>query len=194
MAEMLSNTPFSAQTNRLIRSGKRMNELLDSLLDYSRTSLGMGLRVVRKHCDLTPAIKEEIDILRAALPSVFIDLRASGSATGHFDLSRIREAVSNLVINAAKYGATGGVVRVALTELPDQLQFSVENEGQTIEASALEAMFEPLRRGAAGRDTEDRTSLGLGLFIVREIAKAHGGEVFAKSTDGCTVFTLRLPR
>lgn len=194
MSLMTHDSPFSEQTDRIIRSGKRMSKLLDDLLDYSRTSLGMGIRIVRKQADLQEALHEEIDLLRTILPGVTITFDAHGPTQGPFDVSRVREALSNLVINAAKYGAAGADVHVTLAGTKEQVELVVRNEGPTLSPGSLDAMFEPLNRGEATAATGERTSLGLGLFIVREIAKAHGGSVTASSCDQSTAFTMWLPR
>ena len=194
MSVMTRDTPFSAQTDRIIRSGRRMSKLLDDLLDYSRTSLGMGIRIARTQGDLQEALNDEIDLLRTVLPGITIRFAAEGSTQGPFDISRVREALSNLVINAAKYGAAGADVVVTLIGDAEQVELVVRNEGPTLSPGSLKGLFEPLIRGAEPAATGEYTSLGLGLFIVREIAKAHGGEVTASSSEQSTAFTMRLPK
>jgi signal transduction histidine kinase len=98
------------------------------------------------------------------------------------------------VINAAKYGAAGANVIVTLRGDADQVELVVRNEGPTLSAGSLQSLFEPLSRGANPAALGEDTSLGLGLFIVREIAKAHGGEVTASSSEQSTAFTMRLPK
>lgn len=194
MSMMTKDSPFSAETDRIIRSGRRMSKLLDDLLDYSRTSLGMGIRIARGQGDLRQALQEEISLLGEALPGVNITYEAQGRTEGEFDISRVREALSNLVVNAAKYGAAGADVMVALTGHVDDVELIVRNHGPTLSPAALKTLFEPLVRGGTPAAMGEETSLGLGLFIVREIAKAHGGEVTATSSEQSTAFTLRLPR
>ena len=63
-----------------------------------------------------------------------------------------------------------------------------------IDLSASSDIFDPLKRGVGRGDPDDRSSLGLGLFIVREIAHAHGGDVEVRSDGGETTFAVRLPR
>ena len=193
MSLMTRDTPFSEQTDRIIRSGKRMSALLDDLLDYSRTSLGMGIRIVRNDSDLQDALNEEIDLLRMALPGVNITFDAIGSTDGSFDASRVREALSNLVSNAAKYG-TAADIRVTLSGEPEQVELMVRNEGPTLTAHDLKSLFDPLKRGPVPAAMGEDTSLGLGLFIVREIARAHGGELTAESVEQSTAFKIRLPK
>jgi signal transduction histidine kinase len=193
LAKMTRDTPYSKQADRLILGGKRMQSLLDDLLDFSRTSLGMGIRIVRNEADLTAELEEEIELLRAALPGVRIEFETTRPLRGRFDASRLREAVANLVNNAAKYGATRGTVRVKLEDDGGQVRLSVHNTGQTIAAETLATMFEPLRRGPE-LDNDEGVSLGLGLFVVRQVAKAHGGEVMVESSGEDTTFTMRLQR
>ncbi|MEO5623868.1 MAG: sensor histidine kinase [Dokdonella sp.] len=194
MSMMARDTPFTEQTDRLIRSGKRMTDLLDDLLDYSRTSLGVGMRITRSDRDLAMAVREEIDLLRTLLPQASIEFEATGSMEGSVDVSRIRIAVANLVYNAVKYGKANGTIYVTLEGNGDETKLTVKNDGAPLTTIALNSLFEPLRRGSEKAAHGEERSLGLGLFIVREIAKAHGGEVSAQTTDGSTIFTVTLPK
>jgi signal transduction histidine kinase len=193
MSKMAADTPYSKQADHLIKSGRRMSELLDDLLDYSRTALGMGIRIARSEGDLASAVQDELEQLRIAFPDHRIVLELSGSTTGEFDFSRVREALANLVANAAKYGSPGGAIQVRLHGDADGVQMIVENEGVALSPDAMHTMFEPLKRGSMD-DEFSRHSLGLGLFIVREIAKAHGGDVTVSSSERTTRFSLHLTR
>ena len=199
-SEVLSTLGTDARTSavaeRLMKSGLRMRELLDSLLDYSRSSLGQGIVISKQAADLAAECAEELETLRASLPGRGIGLSVTGNTSGMFDGSRVREALSNLVTNAAHHGAPNSPISVALIGSDDGVRLSVENEGTTIPADVLPALFEPLRRGAmAPHDmSASRTNLGLGLFIVRAVSAAHGGTVVATSEAGRTRFEVILPR
>jgi signal transduction histidine kinase len=199
-AEVLSTLGADARTSavaeRLVKSGQRMRELLDSLLDYSRSSLGQGIVIYKQSGDLAAQCAEELETLRESLPGRDISLSVTGDTSGMFDGSRVREALSNLVTNAANYGAPDTPVRVALTGSENGVRLSVENEGPTIPVDVLPALFEPLRRGgmAAIDVSSSRTNLGLGLFIVQAVSAAHGGTVAATSGSGKTRFEVVLPR
>ena len=192
MSTMSADTPFSEPTNVLIRSGRRMTALLDDLLDFSRTALGMGIRITRSEVSLARELADEIEVLRAALPHVAIDFQVDSAPVGLFDASRLREALSNLVLNAAKHGSSDAPIHVSLSSDGEQIRLAVENEGDPIAASELQAIFEPLKRAARDESSTD-TSLGLGLFVVREITKAHGGSIAATSNERGTKFELFLP-
>ena len=101
----------------------------------------------------------------------------------------------NLVSNAIKYGAPGEPVRVVLTGEETDVRIEVTNSGPAIERSTLDEIFDPLKRGPAQAGSYNTDNgLGLGLYIVREVARAHGGEVDVRSDDAETVFAVRLPR
>jgi signal transduction histidine kinase len=187
-------TPVGEHTAKLIRSGERMRQLLDDLLDYNRTSLAVGIRVSPALVDLATVCGEEVELLRNALPGVTIEFAMEGATQGSWDASRIKQVVSNLVINAAKYGDHGGIIRVNLQGDGAEVHLSVENTGPSIPAEGIDTLFEPLRRHADVDFRGERESLGLGLFIVRQIVVAHGGVVGAESAHGRTRFTVTLPK
>lgn len=178
----------------LIRSGASMQALLDDLTDFNRTNLGMGLKVVLAEVNLAKTIDEELERLRAAHPQRRIEFVTDGDARGRWDGERLQQLVRNLVSNAIRYGSPNTSIQVSLHGEQPDVRLEVSNSGQ-IDPSEIPQMFEPLRRGAAQRAShESREALGLGLFIVREIAKAHGGEVEVRCEGGRTTFAIRLPR
>lgn len=180
----------SAAAARLIRSGASMQALLDDLVDFNRTRLGLGIRVVPSDIDLAAMAADEVEQLRGAHPNRRIELAVAGDCHGRWDGPRVQQALRNLVSNAIKYGTPGAPVRVALRRGDADIRLEVTNSGAPIDPSALGELFDPLKRGVA---REDRESLGLGLFIVREIAQAHGGEAWAQCDGSETTFALRLP-
>ena len=194
LSRMTGEAPLNNHTLRLINSGKRMKTLLDDLLDFSRASLGLGLGIHREQVDLAIVCAEEIDLLRAAGLGTEIEFHAQGDASGNFDGSRVREVLANLVTNAARYGTPGAAIEVTLIGDAEHVRLSVSNSGLPIPGETINDLFEPLRRGRPLEERSDRANLGLGLFIVREIARAHGGEVQVVSAADKTVFSMVLPR
>ncbi len=184
----------SAAAARLIRSGKSMQALLDDLVDFNRAKLGLGLTVVLSKVDLAAPVADELEQLRAAYADRRIELSVSGDCTGRCDGLRLQQSLRNLVSNAIKYGTPGEPVRVALRGADTDIRLEVTNRGPPIDPSAMSEIFDPLKRGVTEGDRDDRSSLGLGLFIVREIARAHGGEVSVHCASGETTFALCLPR
>ncbi len=194
IAELGEGSPVSGPTEQLMRSSARMKELIDALLDYSRTVLDMGFVVRPAPLDLALVCREEIQVQQAALPHCRIELAVDGATRGNWDASRMKQVVSNLVTNAALYGEPGGPVRVTLNGTEAELRLSVENPGPTIPPESIEQLFEPLRRGVNSELNPERSSMGLGLFIVHQVAQAHGGTVVVDSDHGRTIFTVVLPR
>jgi signal transduction histidine kinase len=194
LGRMAVDAPIASAAQRLIRSGERMRELLDKLLVYNRAQMGVGFDIQRTDVDLAQACREEIDLLQAAMPATRIHFQSPGSLHGRFDAERLREALANLVVNAVKYGAPGSEIHIELRDAGGGAELAVRNHGDPIPRETLDLMFEPLRRGGRSNGESERTSLGLGLFIVDQIAKAHDGSIRAESENGTTTFRMHLPR
>jgi signal transduction histidine kinase len=101
-------------------------------------------------------------------------------------------AVRNLVRNALAYSSPGSEVKVSVITEQEAVTVSVANRGPGIPEGEEEAIFDPFVRGEAALQTGARGS-GLGLFITRRIAEAHGGEVWVDSSPRGTTFYLQLP-
>jgi signal transduction histidine kinase len=185
----------SVAASRLIRSGARMQALLSDMLDFNRTRLGLRIGISPTDVDLERLFADELDQLRAAYPDRHVELDVTGSCRGAWDGRRLQQLLGNLVLNAFKYGAPNTPVRVVMTGDEQNVRFEVRNRGPAIDRMTLHRIFDPLQRGLNLEDSGNADgSLGLGLYIVREISRAHGGEIDAWSSEGETVFTVRLPR
>ena len=195
LAALNTGAKVSDAAALLIRSGASIQALLDDLVDFNRTTLGLGLKVVPSDIDLGAVAANELEQLRGANPDRQIDLASSGDLRGRWDGPRLQQLLRNLVSNAIKYGSADAPVRVALRGEKADVRLEVTNTGQPIDASTRSEMFDPLVRGRVQDDSVDAPGgLGLGLFIVREIASAHGGDVEVRSARGETTFSVRLPR
>lgn len=173
-------------------SSQRMVELIATLLDFSAIRFGQALPVSRVDCALDDTARAVVDELRGAEPERIIELRIDGSTRGHWDTARLAQVMSNLVGNALAHGAAHEPVRMCIDGSDQRVLLRVENRGPVIPAERLPTLFEPFRRGDS--DAAPR-GLGLGLYIVREIVKAHGGEISVESSvAGGTVFSVDLPR
>ena len=179
---------------RALRGARRIQSLLDDLLDYVRSGLGEGMRVTPTLIDMGQACGRIVGELRASHPDRAIEIETTGDLSCVCDEQRIGQAISNLLGNALRHGLPSKPVVVRVDgSAADDIAVSVKNEGPPIAKSTLDSMFEPLVRGAEAN--EAGYNLGLGLYIVREIAHAHGGTATVKSDAGSgTVFTLRMPR
>jgi signal transduction histidine kinase len=196
LAALNAGERVSDAAARLIRSGSRMQALLDDLTDFNRTRLGLGINVVPTSIDLAAVLADVLDELRAVFPDRQIELHVSGDLQGVWDGYRLQQLLGNLVLNALRYGARDTPVRVVATGDATQVRIDVINSGPTIERATLARIFDPLTRGPDLQGKQERAagSLGLGLYIASEIARAHHGVIEARSDETETSFSVTLPR
>jgi signal transduction histidine kinase len=179
-----------ASASRIEGSAKRMRRMISDLLDFTDARLGGGLPLQRRPCDLGEVARAVADEISAASPDRVIALDVSGDVAGQFDPDRAAQLLSNLLENAVSYGPADDTIRVRLTGHRDAVEIAVENGGPAIPPRERALLFDPFRRGSA----QTRRGLGLGLFIVQQIARAHGGDVEVESSNGRTVFRARFQR
>jgi signal transduction histidine kinase len=194
LAQLNAGAEVSSAAQGLIRSGASMRVLLDDLVDFNRTKLGLGIKIAPSDIDLSAELADELEQLRDAHPNRQIELEVSGECRGRWDGPRLKQVVRNLVGNAVQHGPPDTPVHVILGTDETEARLEVIDYGSTIDPSVQSVQFDPLkpRLGkTAGEGKQD--GLGLGLFIVREIVRAHGGKVELDSNGGKTVFAVRLP-
>jgi signal transduction histidine kinase len=134
--------------------------------------------------------------LEAAHPGHEVAVTVEGDTHATLDADRMAEVVSNLASNALAYSPANDVVHVDVAARDGELTLSVHNGGAPISPEKLKTLFAPFKRGIhAGVGPPSMRGLGLGLYIVGEITRAHGGSVDVTSTvEEGTTFTVRLPR
>jgi signal transduction histidine kinase len=186
-------TPSQARaTERIQRAVQRMEHLISSLLDFTRIRAGRLQLVCERLClhELGSRVLEE---MRATHPQRAFECDAQGDTCGEWDAARLEQLAINLLDNAVKYSPPDTPIRTVYEDEGEEVLFSVHNQGAPIPKPLLPRLFEPFERGVH-KGTKS-TSVGLGLYIVRQIAEAHHGSVEVRSTpeDG-TTFTVRLPR
>jgi signal transduction histidine kinase len=194
LAQLNAGSDVGEAAALLIRSGSQMQHLLDDLVDFSRTRLGLGIRVVPAEVDVAVICQEEIDLLRRAYPECTIELKIAGDTLSCCDGPRLQQVLGNLVVNAVKYGTPDLPVEVFVNGQQDDICIEVRNQGPTIAPATLERIFHPLQRGDELPEPATDGSLGLGLFIAQEIVSAHGGKIEANSDKAETTFRVSLPR
>jgi sigma-B regulation protein RsbU (phosphoserine phosphatase) len=184
---------------RIARSGKRANRLISDLLDFTQARLGPGLKIERKTVELAAFVGDCVEELSHSFPgrTLVHDADVAGDTGGAgscaIDGDRIFQLIGNLVANAFAHGAVDTPVTVFSTVSLTAVDIAVHNFGAPIAAGLLATLFEPMTRGT-DLSSESR-SVGLGLFIVREIAQAHGGGVTVTSLpEAGTTFRVVLPK
>lgn len=178
-------------------SGARITGIVSDLLDLTRTRTGTGLTVVKQPLDIAILAQQIIDELRTQPPARSIVLDVQGDCTGQWDSTRLGQVISNLIGNAIQYGSPTAPVSVVITGDDQKVTISVHNEGAPILPHKMGTLFDSFTRAVSeNKVSHTRTSnLGLGLFISREIAYAHGGDIRVTSTrtDG-TTFIVEVPK
>lgn len=178
---------------RIARSANRIGGIIRDLLDYTRARQGETLQIERQEVDLDDLCHTIVLETRSVHPDRDIAFESSGECLGSWDPVRVGQIISNLLSNALEHGDPSSRVRVSLSTDEAAATITVFNDGAPIPSEVRKIIFEPYRRADTGERKAGR-GLGLGLFIVREIARAHGGEVTLESTAGGTSFVVRLPR
>jgi signal transduction histidine kinase len=183
--------------NRIFNGGQRMSRLISDLIDFTRTHLGPGIPIKPTQGNLGRVCMSVVNELRTFHPERLIELNAPEHLDAMFDAARIAQVLSNLIGNAIQYGAGGTPVTVTLSGTDEDIVVKVNNHGKAIESKTMAGIFDPMVRLAASdsADFTERTSLGIGLFISRQIVHSHGGEVTVESNDATgTTFTVNMPR
>jgi signal transduction histidine kinase len=184
---------------RIAKSARRMDLMIQDLLDFTRSRLGTQLPMNPSPCNLEAIARQTMDELTAFHPGTTVRVNASGDLDGIWDSERLIQLLSNLVDNAIRHRTGSEPVTVELRGDEDRVEISVHNVGQVIVPSEQKAIFDPLRRGihqTQGQPPPIGTAgLGLGLYIAEQIAVAHGGGIELTSTvaEG-TRFTATVAR
>jgi sigma-B regulation protein RsbU (phosphoserine phosphatase) len=176
---------------RIINSTNLALRLIKDLLDFTSARLGRGVQLEVEPIDLHALVADCVENLGLAHPRHTIVHEQFGPSTCRASADRIVQAVGNLVSNAAHHGRADCPITVRSSNESGRCRVSVHNNGEPIDPAQMQAIFEPMVRGAHRRPSE---GVGLGLFIVREIAHAHGGTVAVESNPAFgTTFTIDLP-
>jgi signal transduction histidine kinase len=172
---------------KIVRAGQRMQRMVDNILDLTRREFAGAIFLSPRPTDLAEVCRSVVDEQRLGRPDRVVRLEASGDLRGHWDPDQLGRVVSNLVGNALDHQP--GPVLLRSYERSDGIVLEVSNGGPPIDAQLLTSLFEPFQRGGATPG-----GLGLGLYIVREIVRAHHGSVDVSSSTEGTTFTVALPK
>ncbi len=178
---------------RILSSAGRANRMIHDLLDFTQARLGGGLTAQRFPIDFHAIVRQVVEESQVSNPGRILRLTQTGDGRGECDADRLSQLVSNLLSNALHYSPPDSVVRIETRGEPEQLVLTVRNAGAPISSEVLPRLFQPMQRGVGG--VSEARSVGLGLYIVDQVVRAHGGSISVTSShEEGTAFTVSLPR
>jgi len=177
---------------RVLETNRANRETIDALLDLADAQSG---KLARENVDMEATVRDALGVIAPEVAER--DLHVSSHLRAiqvPGDPVLLRQSISNLLRNAARYNVDGGRITVDMARLDDGVRLTIRNDGPTVPADKLDSLREPFVRGE-GRGRTRGSGHGLGLAIVTAVATAHGGELHlsANPTGGLTS-VLELPR
>ena len=172
----------------------RAARMIRDLLDFTQARLGGGINIERKNVNLRELVDQVVDEAETTHPGRRIHVEHDGPSDGEWDPDRLAQAIQNLVVNALRHGRTDTDVTVRTIGTEDKVVLEVHNDGSPIPDDLRVRLFRPMQRGAGHADRGHR-SVGLGLYIVDNIVRGHGGRVDVTSSETSgTTFRIELSR
>jgi signal transduction histidine kinase len=173
---------------------ERAEQMLGDFVEFVQIEMRGGIQVARRHLDLRLLCERVLDALQRRNPGLAVELARGSRIEGRWDPARIEMLLSKLVLNAHEHGVEDRVARVRLEGSPDQAVIEVWNAAPVLDDVLMRRLFEPFVCGPSARSHGSK-GLGLGLYLSRAIARAHGGriEVGSDKHSG-TTFRATLSR
>lgn len=200
-SEMLLRSDSMSEKQVKISSGistsvKRSIQIVEDLLDFTRSQVGPGIPVHPKKIDIAPVCEAIVEEMKLANPETEIVYTSFSTVIGYVDGPRIEQVFSNIINNAIRHGDASLPIHINLETGTEEVFFKVHNQGAPIAEEVLPFIFNPMSRYShrAAAEHGKNTGLGLGLFIAAEIVKAHEGSIAVTSDlEAGTNFVVRLP-
>ena len=194
MHRSTAGSPEGKAAQRILRSCEQVRQTLDALSDFTKVRLGSAIELDRVDGDVGVLCRQALDEYARIDRERSVRLSSDGDLHGSWDAPRIREAVRGLIANAARLASRGSAVTIVVDgHDADEVKVTVHGDGTPIDLDTLRTIFDPVARVES--DNPTYAGLGLGLFIVRKVVDAHGGQVSVDaSEEHGTTFTVVLPR
>jgi PAS domain S-box-containing protein len=184
---------LATQLETMDRQVGRLDTLINELLDVSRITVGrMDLELTE--FDVTALVREVVARFQQELDwgGYTVKMSLGAPIVGRWDHLRLDQVISNILSNAMKYGGERKLIEVGVAEAVGGVEISIRDHGMGISPEDQERIFERFERLISVRHFG---GFGLGLWITRQIAEAHGGRVRVTSVPGeGSTFTVEVPR
>ncbi|MEO6004999.1 MAG: HAMP domain-containing sensor histidine kinase [Opitutus sp.] len=194
LAQLRSEDPECTKlASQITSSTDAITRLLSDFLDFAGSRLGRPMPITRASMDLGALCREVVAEQGIHASTHTWNVETIGDLKGQWDPARLRQVLSNLLGNAVQHGADNSAIGVSINSDGARMTITVRNTGVPIPTQDLPRIFDPLVRGTNGKAREG--SVGLGLYIVKEVVVAHGGTIDVESTEqGGTIFRVSLPQ
>lgn len=193
LRDQLSDPGAIRILDRMRSSSTRMTRMIEQILDLTRSRLAGGLEMFAERMDLCATLTQIVDEMRTAYPTRRIELEC-GQVCGVWDRDRLEQLFSNLIGNGIVHGDPSRPLTVRVTTGAHEVYVAVHNHGPPIPPELLSKLFDPFRRGERESRVANTAGLGLGLYISKEIVRAHGGALTVESSAAQgTTFSVTLP-
>ncbi|MCF8979301.1 PAS domain-containing protein [Pseudomonas syringae] len=174
-------------------STDRAERMIVDLLDFTQARVGQGINLSMQSIDLHATVARGVEELRLTFTANTLIHRMEGEGACIADPDRLLQLVGNLVSNAVTYGTPDSEIVITSVFEANVIKVSVHNRGEPIPMEKVDSLYEPAVRLVS--DSDETRTVGLGLFIVREIVRAHLGDISVRSSvEEGTTFTATLPR
>jgi signal transduction histidine kinase len=174
----------------ILRATERMSRIIRDVLDFASSHLGSGIPVTPVACDMGEIAMSVAEEIKSGHPDRDITVHTRGDLAGTFDADRVQQALGNLVGNAVRHGEDPILIEVCEADDRRAIFTRITSHGEPLAPELIPDLFEPFKRARH----DQPGSLGLGLYIVAQIARAHGGTYDVTSSDENNAFTIRWPR
>ncbi len=198
MLQLLDGSELSREQRRIVQmivdSGQILSQVVDDYLAFYRLEAGKGLTASPGVCDLEDVVHQTMMLFQGLAYDKGLEFVLVGDPQAphvvRADALRLRQVLSNLVLNAIKY-TNEGEVTVSIDQVSDHTEIAVSDTGPGMSEEDVAELFEPFFRAEANASTEKGS--GLGLVIARHLTEVLGGELEVDSELGVgTTFTLRF--
>jgi PAS domain S-box-containing protein len=179
---------------RIVSSSRRATRMIRDFLDFTRARTSGRIPITPGPANIREIARQVFDEVRVMHRDRTATIEHVGEEQGSWDADRISQVIGNLLSNAFQHSADAGTVRLRTCGDRNEVIIDVQNDGAPIPRSDIGRLFLPFERGDGNAPSAER-SLGLGLYISKEIVSAHHGTIAVRSTaEEGTTFTVRLPR
>jgi light-regulated signal transduction histidine kinase (bacteriophytochrome) len=182
----------SRLSHRISSSSGRMQRLIDQMADLSRLQGGIGLAMQLRDVELAPLVQEVAEEMKLSQRGVDLVVHTENLGIARLDPDRIAQVLANLIGNSCKHGVPGAPVTLSARQTPQGVCFVIANRGAPLNRESIDRLFQPFKP-ASLHNSRNRGGQGLGLYIVHEIVKAHGGSISVRSGGGTVDVEVWLP-